>query len=190
MKHKRVWTEEQKKAVGDRLKAGREAKLRSTMTAIADHAETEGRVGAEVFGDRMPGDAKYKIRAPEVQAVLDTMTPERKAKLQAIQSRQWQVDAATERATREALARHEAEKSGTAVVETMKGSEVVQTQTIAAQPEPVFVVPPSKPAVTKPVHPFRFTSGGNGLMVSELGACLCGEKKLKWHPVCLVKTHV
>ena len=33
--------------------------------------------------------------------------------------------------------------------------------------------------------PFRLTGSQSGLMISELSPCLCGEQRLKWHPVCL-----
>ena len=159
MKHKRVWTEEQKKAVGERLKAGREAKKSQTTTAVAD---------------------------PEVQAVINAMTPDRKAKLAMVQARQWQVDAQTDKATREALARHEAQKNGVVIVDENPKLTTEQKQEIFEKPVSVPTPPPVMAStVVKPVHPFRFTSGGNGLMVSELGVCLCGMQKLKWHPICL-----
>ena len=158
MKHKRVWTEEQKKAVGERLKAGRLAK--QSQTAVAEPPRREV--------------------APEVQAVIDTMTPERKAKLKAVQERQWQRDASEDKATREALERHEAEKSGAPI---LSGPPKIIPPVMEVGASFIPTTPVS--VVTRPVHPFRFTSGGNGLMVSELGVCLCGMQKLKWHPICL-----
>jgi hypothetical protein len=166
MKHKRVWTEEQKKAVGDRLKAGRLAK--QSQTAVAELPRREV--------------------SPEVQAVIDTMTPERKAKLQAIQARQWQRDASEDKATREALERHEALKNGNTPLES-------PASVAEPQPKPTTVTPvePPRPPVVLEVPfkaPFRLTGSQSGLMISELGPCLCGEQRLKWHPVCLkVKVH-
>jgi hypothetical protein len=113
--------------------------------------------------------------SPEVQAVIDTMTPERKAKLQAIQARQWQRDASEDKATREALERHEAQK---------KGMES-KPEAVAVDLEPP---PPPKAVLVMEVPfkvPFRLTGSQSGLMISELSPCLCGEQRLKWHPVCL-----
>jgi hypothetical protein len=176
MKHKRVWTEEQKKAVGDRLKAGRLAKKANVILPDAQ-------------GDVQVMDhPAQRVVAPEVQAVIDTMTPERKAKLQAIQARQWQADAQTDKATREALERHEALKNGNTPLES-------QASVVEPQPKPTTVTPvePPKPPVVLEVPfkvPFRLTGSSSGLMISELSPCLCGEARLKWHPVCLrVKVH-
>ena len=170
MKHKRVWTDEQKKAVGDRLKAGRLAK--QSQTAVAE-------------------------LSPEVQAVIDTMTPERKAKLQAIQARQWQRDASEDKATREALERHEALKNGhplATVTEMAKAIDVAQGPlTSSAEMNAQFIPEPPKLPVVLEVPfktPFRLTGSQSGLMISELSPCVCGEQRLKWHPVCLkVKVH-
>ena len=159
-RHKRVWTEEQKKAVGDRLKAGRLAK--QSQTAVAELPRLEV--------------------SPEVQAVIDTMTPERKAKLAAILSRQWQRDASEDKATREALERHEAQKKGIPPLESKP--EVVAVD-LGPLPEPP---PPPKAVLVMEVPfkvPFRLTGSQSGLMISELSLCLCGEQRLKWHPVCL-----
>ena len=76
----------------------------------------------------------------------------------------------------EALVRHEAEK----VVQT---ETVTVTETIETKVEPPIIVPVVKEIPFK--VPFRLTSGGGGLMVSELSDCVCGAKKLDWHPVCL-----
>ena len=174
MKHKRVWTDEQKKAVGERLKAGRLAK--QSQTAVAEPPRREV--------------------APEVQAVIDTMTPERKAKLKAVQERQWQRDASEDKATREALERHEAAKNGGNIEREVK----VQTAIIHEELEKMATVrnyvsgPPASSVVLVlevPFKvPFRLTGSQSGLMISELSPCLCGEARLKWHPVCLkAKVH-
>lgn len=77
----------------------------SQGNTLAELSEQEGRVGAGVFGDRMPGDPKYRVQPAEVQAVIAMMSPERKAKLEQIQSRQLQTPEG-----QEALARLESQK--------------------------------------------------------------------------------
>src|SRR5450755_4225252 len=91
MKHKRVWTDEQRQAASDRMRkmsTDRWAKKAAEQSSVAVE---EKPVVREV--------------APEVQAVIDSMDPIRKAKLAMIQGR----TLATAEA-QEALKRHEAEK--------------------------------------------------------------------------------
>ena len=126
-----------------------------------------------------------EMPSPEVVS----MTPERKAKLAAIQSRQWQRDASEDKATREALERHEAAKNGGTIEREVK----VQTTIINEELEKMatvrnYVSEPPKPPVVLEVPfkvPFRLTGSQSGLMISELSPCLCGEQRLKWHAVCL-----
>jgi hypothetical protein len=167
MKHKRVWTEEQKLAARDRMAHARSA--RGSRVATLESVE----------------NPVEKVRDPEVQAVIDTMTPERKAKLAAIQSRQWQRDAVDDKATREALERHEAAKNGhplemaKAIDGPLTSSAEMNAQFIPELPKlPVVSEVPFK-------TPFRLTGSQSGMMISELSPCLCGEQRLKWHPVCL-----
>ena len=171
MKHKRVWTDEQRRAAAERMRAAQKVRWeKAKQVENVNSGEYPMAVVATM----------EKIRAPEVQAVLDTMTPERKAKLASVQLRQWAVDAQTDKATREALQRHEAEKSWAPI---LSGPPKIIPPVMEVGASFIPTTPVS--VVTRPVHPFRFTSGGNGLMVSELGVCLCGMQKLKWHPICL-----
>ena len=159
MKHKRVWTDEQKTAVGDRLKAGRLAK--QSQTAVAE-------------------------LSPEVQAVIDTMTPERKAKLQAIQARNL-ANLSQTKEGREALERLEARHNPVEQFEVTGRNVPVVAQEFTSGILSQIPPEPPKPVVREiPMKvPFRLTGSISGLMISELSPCLCGEQRLKWHPVCL-----
>lgn len=124
---------------------------------------------------------------PEVQAVLDMMTPERRAKLEQVQAAGMARLAETLEG-REALERLEARHNGN-TEQTVTVVETVVTPTVEIkQPE----LP--KPVIVREVPmrgPFRITGTGSGMCVSEMGACQCGEAKLKWHPICLtVKVNV
>ena len=96
---KRKWTDAQRQAAAERMRL---------------------RMAKKKFGDRDTTVAVAeppKVRAPEVQTVLDSMTPERKAKLAEVQARTFartlQAEGnAGQRVTQEALARHEAQKNG------------------------------------------------------------------------------
>ena len=163
-KTKRVWTDEQKKAVGDRLKAGRLAKQSQTAVAEPPHREV----------------------SPEVQAVIDTMTPERKAKLQAIQARNL-ANLSQTKEGREALERLEARHNPVEQFEVTGRNVPVVAQEFTSGILSQIPPEPPKPVVREiPMKvPFRLTGSISGLMISELSLCLCGEQRLKWHPVCL-----
>ena len=165
MKAKRVWTDEQRQAAAER------ARLRFTKKS------TDAATTAVI---ELPEE--QKIRAPEVQAVLDTMSPERKAKLAMIQARNLATLSQTKEG-REALERLEARHT-TAIIpdEKMPGQQgqfsTASTGIISEPPKSIVREVPFK-------VPFRLTGSQSGLMISELGPCLCGEQKLKWHPICL-----
>ena len=112
-------------------------------------------------------------RPPEVQAVLDSMTPERRARLQMIQARQLQT-----REGQAALARHEAEKIAVQT-ETVNTSAVavLERQKIG---DPNMVLPPSRIG-SREVSIIERT---NGEIVSQYGPCICGRPKREWHMNC------
>jgi len=187
MKHKRVWTEEQRMAAAERMRV-MQAKRKETAASVALLSPEEAQTEINQAQSERVDEINAKIRAPEVQAVLDSMSPERRAKLQMIQAQTFartlqHEQAAGQKATAEALARHEAGK------QNMNPSAVIAAeQNILMTEEPVQILPPVQPMIIHAKHPFRFTSGQNGLMISELGPCLCGEPKLKWHGICLKAT--
>lgn len=149
---KRSWTPEQKQAAHDRAIARRDQKSQTPV------AETD------------------RERDPEVQAVLDTMSEERKAKLASIQARSMAQLAQTKDG-QEALDRlanrhnHKEEIINPAQLPSMNMENVTE--------------PPKKIREIPLKAPFRITGSQSGMCVSEMGPCWCGEPKLKWHPICL-----
>lgn len=181
MKHKRVWSDEQRQAAAERARARFTKKPtavvertaeESTALAIEGQKIHEASIKSAGFIDRTPTTV---TRDPEVQAVLDTMTPERKAKLEMIQAKNLAAFAQTKEG-REALERMHARHNGT--------SEAPHAEVVENVTEPAHFIPEILREVPMKV-PFRLTGSVSGLCVSELGPCQCGEAKLKWHPVCL-----
>ena len=176
----RGWTDGQKKAASERMKARWAAK----------HRQSDGwKVFAGPVTIDMPDPKKDfsaievieksapKARPPEVQAVIDSMDPVRKARLQAVQARQWGHDAASDRATREALERHEAQKIA------------IQTTTAATGVIPEPSAPGAIGQVVVPPRPgsreVNLIVKNDGTMVSINGNCVCGVPKRVWHRICL-----
>ena len=157
MKRKgRVWTDEQRAVASKRM-----AEVQAAKKVL--HIE---------IGKESP--VSVKERPPEVQAVIDSMTPERRAKLDMIQARTLAnvVGTQDQRAVAEALARHEAEKA-TGTSEAPFGvGPVIE----GGDPNP-----PSRIG-SREVSLIVRT---DGTMVSQYGPCLCGMGKRQWHPICL-----
>lgn len=181
MKHKRVWTDEQRAAAGER------ARLRFTkkLTGIVPGHTTE-----ILSDEQMPGHIAVAVRPPEVQAVIDTMDPIRRAKLQGIQARNLATLSQTKEG-QEALQRLEARHQNIPVQELANAQPGAVVNLPDLSPETRAVVQQVL-EITKPIIreipmkvPFRLTGSISGQMISELGACQCGEAKLKWHPICL-----
>lgn len=145
-KQKRVWSDDQRRAASERMKIRHDAKKRSVA---------EGQVAV-------------KERPPEIQAIIDTMTPERKAKLAMVQSRFLSTQEG-----QKALERHEAEKaSGTSEAPFSEGIKFVPID---------YQLPPSRVG-SREVSLIVKT---DGTMVSQYGPCLCGKAKREWHKICL-----
>jgi hypothetical protein len=181
MKHKRVWTDEARAAAAERMRGIQAKRWSKNPDEAAAQILTAVQEQAGIV---------VKDRDPEVQAVIESMTPERKAKLEAIQARQWQRDASEDKATREALERHEAQKNGITPLESKPEAVAVdlgplpENRNVQIQEPP----PPPKAVLVMEVPfktPFRLTGSNSGMMISELSPCICGEQRLKWHPVCL-----
>ncbi len=186
MKHKRVWTDEQRQAAAERMRS-RMAQKKEKESAVVVEERPQS-------SDSFP--TVTRVRAPEVQAVLDTMTPERKAKLANIQAQNLARLGQTKEG-REALERLEARHTTQIIPDDRMPGHVAtydenpnltkaEVREIFEKPIAVIADPP-KPIVREvPMRvPFRLTGSVSGMMVSELGPCQCGEPKLKWHPVCL-----
>ena len=185
MKHKRVWSDEQRQAAAQRARARFTKKPtavvertaeESTALAIEGQKIHEHSMASAAFIDRTPTTV---TRDPEVQAILNTMTGERKAKLERIQAKNLAALAQTKEG-REALERMQARHNGT--------SEAPHAEVVENVTEPAHFIPEPPKTILREVPmkvPFRFTGSVSGLCVSELGPCQCGEAKLKWHPVCL-----
>ena len=173
MKHKRVWTDEQRQAAAER------ARVRFTKKPTYEViAELNNQTTAVL---ELPEE--QKIRAPEVQAVIDTMDPARKAKLAGIQARQLAQLSQTKEG-QEALQRLEARHTTAVIPESqMPGHTTPQASVIEPQPVPTTRTPVVREIPMK--GPFRITGSQSGMCVSEMGPCQCGEPKLKWHPICL-----
>jgi hypothetical protein len=95
-KSKRHWSDEQRAAAAERMRT-RQAQKRHVISPVIEAA-----AAATI----------ERVRAPEVQAVIDTMDPQRKAKLEMIQAKNLAVLAQT-REGQEALARLEERKEST-----------------------------------------------------------------------------
>lgn len=118
-KPKRIWTDDQRHAAAERMaKMSRERWAQKKATEVAAHPSETFPVVAVAPGvvgvtgvDGSSGSATSTVTVaervvdPEVQAVLSTMTPERKARLAQIQSRTFQMADG-----QKALERHEIEK--------------------------------------------------------------------------------
>ena len=178
MKHKRVWTDEERAAASERMRvmqANRRAAKQTPPPIDNEHVAE----GAEQFStETTSANTAVMDRPPEVQAVLDSMPADRKAKLASIQAGTL-ANLSQTKEGREALDRMEARHSPT----------VAQASVAEPQPTPMTVTPvtPPKPIVREvPMKvPFRITGSISGMCVSEVGACQCGAPKLKWHPICL-----
>jgi hypothetical protein len=127
----------------------------------------------------------------EAQAVVDSMDPARRVKLEMIQARNLATLAQT--------------KEGREAIERLEARHVNVEKIAAAKPGAVIPVPDLEPQTRADVRavieatqppklivrevpmkaPFRLTGSQSGQMISELGNCLCGEPKLRWHPICL-----
>ena len=161
MKHKRVWSDEQRLAASQRMKNRHEVKKGLDVMPEVPFHDMQTVVAA---------------RPAEVQAVIDSMDPVRKAKLAGIQARNLSQLTQTKEG-REALERLEERHSG-AEQNTVPQVQAEQNIATPEPPKPIVREVPMK-------VPFRLTGSMSGMMISELGPCVCGESKLKWHPVCL-----
>jgi hypothetical protein len=194
-RNKRIWSDEQRAAAGDRMRlmvARRQEAKRAAGATVEDY----GVVEAERGGDRMPSDPKYRESYPnavEDKPLLVGEDPLRVAKLQMIHARNLTNLAQTAEG-RDAIARMEARKNGSVLlVEKPQAIKQLNVEIAAAleldKPTPAPVIPPitQTPFVRDvPLKvPFRLTGSQSGQMISELGDCVCGEKKLKWHAICL-----
>ena len=149
---KRIWTDEQRAAAADRMRHAGQVRVERLRQA------------REQSQAAMP--VAVAERDPEVQAVIDGMTPERRARLQQIQG---QVLSSPD--GQRALARHEAEK--VAVLEP------------AGERNPVADLAPERERVGS--REVRLIVKTDGTMVSCDGPCICGAAKREWHKVCLAR---
>lgn len=167
MKHKRVWTDAQRKAAGDRLREAQ--KLRWVKTAITDPKT----------GDVLQVQNENPSRRdPEIQAVVDSMTPERRAKLEMVQAQSLARMAET-REGQAALARFESAKIEAPF---SAGPAFGVTLTPTEQNMIDEGLPPPPPRIgTREVNLIVRT---DGTMVSQYGPCICGAAKRQWHKIC------
>jgi hypothetical protein len=175
----RKWTKEQKEAAAIRMRetqAKRWAKVR--QIPISD---------TEVLEVREQDIAK--TRSPEVQAVINSMDPARRAKLAGVQGRIWQDNGRADgKQAQEALARFEAAKRGDPVLQEMAP---LVPQTVATN----AVDPDAFKAMAMQASPARdpgrigsrevsLIVKTDGTMVSQYGPCVCGRPKREWHAIC------
>jgi hypothetical protein len=123
-----------------------------------------------------------KTRPPEVQAVIDSMDPARRAKLQGAQNRIWQDNGRADGLqAREALARFEAERGGII-------KEVAPTTTNAVDPDAfkamAMQTSPARDPVRIGSREVSLIVRTDGTMVSQYGPCICGRAKREWHAIC------
>jgi len=172
----RTWTKEQKEAAAIRMRemqAKRWAKAKLTSGAQLQ----------EIVEEVNP------TRSPEVQAVIDSMDPKRKAKLMGVQNRIWADNGRADgKQAQEALARFEAQKREDPVLHQVK--PLVPT-TVASN----AVIPDAFNAMAQQSAPQRdpgrigsrevsLIVKTDGTMVSQYGPCVCGRPKREWHAIC------
>ena len=173
----RQWTVEQKKEAAERMRAIQLKRWANKKGDSLTNVETP---------DINPVVAEVE-RAPEVQAVIDSMDPQRKAKMMMAQGRVWQDNGRADgKAAREALERFEADKQG------IPSYVPEVTRTVASN----AVMPDAFHAMAAQVAPQRdlgrvgsrevnLIVRTDGTMVSQHGPCVCGRAKREWHGICL-----
>ncbi len=167
MKTKRIWTPEQRQAAAERMRA--------VQTTRWEKQKKEKEAATAV----MESPKQQREVAPEVQAVLDSMTPERKAKLTQIQAKTMSLGngRADGEATQAALARFEAEKRGNPVIQETAPLKPIDPAT--------GLVPNSaRDAGRIGSREVNLIVRTDGTMVSQYGPCVCGAAKRQWHTIC------
>lgn len=145
MKHKRVWTEEQKEAARQRMAYARAQKNQMVEGAVA---------------------VVEQVRPPEVQAVIDTMDPARKAKMEMMKARR--------------MAELQQTKEGQEALQRLEEARH-PTETVVTSSDGVMVPPMQRPGS----YELRLIIRNDGTMVSSFCPCICGAGKRQWHKWCL-----
>lgn len=156
MKHKRVWTEEQRQAAAERMRSRMaQKKEKESSVAVEERPITTGSELKAIVEEVQPTRREV---APEVQAVIDSMDSERKVKMEMMRARQI-AELSQTKEGREALARLEESK----------------------HPSSGDVSPMRRPGS----YELSIIVRNDGTMVSQFGPCLCGAGKRQWHKICL-----
>lgn len=157
---KRQWSPEARAAAAERMRkisAERWSRAKEQPTVVE---EKPIETGAELKLS-IEEVAPTRRTAPEVQAVLDTMTPERRAKLASVQARTMATGFVNEHERTEAMER-------------------AQTTRELTEAPPALPLPPSRIG-SREVSIIVRT---DGTCVSQWGPCLCGRPKREWHVIC------
>lgn len=153
MVKRKPWSEEQKQAARIRMAHARKA-IQPKLVPTVEAQDSPVAVLEPIV----------KERDPEVQAILDSMTPERRAKLAQIQAK----TLATKEA-QDAIIRHQAEKA--------TGTSEAPFAVVSEEPRRVGS------------REISLIVRTDGTMVSQFGPCLCGAGKREWHPICLKQSN-
>lgn len=175
----RIWTAEQKQAAAARMK----------LVAEKRWAKAKLKTGPELAVMVEELAPTPKLRDPEVQAVIDSMDPKRKAKLAGVQNRIWQDNGRADgKEAQEALARFEAAKRADPVLQEMAPLVPQTVATNAVDPDAFKAMAmQSSPARDQGRIGSREVSlivRTDGTMVSQYGPCVCGRAKREWHAIC------
>lgn len=176
----RTWTKEQKAAAAQRMRdvaAKRWAKEKlETGSALAVMVE-------EISPTPKPHD-------PEVQAVIDSMDPKRRAKLNGAQARIWQDNGRADgKEAQEALARFEQAKRDNPVLQQIAPLVPQTVASNAIDPDAFHAMAMQSSAARDQgrigSREVSLIVKTDGTMVSQYGPCVCGRPKREWHAICL-----
>lgn len=184
----RTWTKEQKEAAASRMKLVAEkrwAKQREVESSVA--LLTPQEVQAELNQARSVNvdEINRKLRDPEVQSVIDSMDPKRKAKLAGVQNRIWQDNGRADgKEAQEALARFEQAKRENPVLQEI--APLVPQNTIDPDAFKAMAMQsaPSRDQGRIGSREVSLIVRTDGTMVSQYGPCVCGRAKREWHAIC------
>lgn len=176
----RVWTKEQKAAAAVRMRAVATARWEKRNSEVAETFHLGNLEAIE----------PEPQRSPEVQAVIDSMDPKRKAKLNGAQARIWQDNGRADgKQAMEALERFEQAKRENPVLQQIAPLVPQTVATNAVDPDAFKAMAMQSSPARDPgrigSREVNLIVRTDGTMVSEYGPCICGRAKREWHTICV-----
>lgn len=164
-KRKYTLSDEARAAVSERMRKMQAARK------LAKSLIPDGPTNVQTIEPPQPPQPVHVV-APEVQAVLDTMDPSRRAKLAMIQARTMSTGFVSERERVEAMQR-------------ATGQHTTQVLTDEQMPGNNHGVLPPLPPTRIGSREVSIILRTDGTMVSQWGPCICGRPKRDWHKICV-----